>query len=276
MLGKMIKHEFKATGRLILPLFLLVIVMTPVLALLNKLASHIGRKSLAGGLLSGISMVSFVAMMIGACVAVFIYIMVRFYKTIATSEAYMTFCLPVNSHHVMLSKLIVATVWQVLTVAVAIGSLYIMFIINGIIEPGTVFNHMERMLTSSGIEYGSLFGFLFKIGAMIFISMITSILSWYLAVCLGQIFQEKRVLMSIVMYVGIYMVMQIIYMCVLLPYILSHSSEFAIGEAKAINMQMNAEFPSGLLVAVGIINIVLAVVFYVVGTQILKKKTNVR
>lgn len=276
MLGKMIKHEFKATGRLILPLFLLVIVMTPVLALLNKLASHIGRKSLAGGLLSGISMVSFVAMMIGACVAVFIYIMVRFYKTIATSEAYMTFCLPVNSHHVMLSKLIVATVWQVLTVAVAIGSLYIMFIINGIIEPGTVFSHMERMLTSSGIEYGSLFGFLFKIGAMIFISMITSILSWYLAVCLGQIFQEKRVLMSIVMYVGIYMVMQIIYMCVLLPYILSHSSEFAMGEAKAINMQMNAEFPSGLLLAVGIINIVLAVVFYVVGTQILKKKTNVR
>ena len=276
MLGKMIKHEFKATGRLILPLFLLVIVMTPVLALLNKLASHIGRKSLAGGLLSGISMVSFVAMMIGACVAVFIYIMVRFYKTIATSEAYMTFCLPVNSHHVMLSKLIVATVWQVLTVAVAIGSLYIMFIINGIIEPGTVFSHMERMLTSSGIEYGSLFGFLFKIGAMLFISMITSILSWYLAVCLGQIFQEKRVLMSIVMYVGIYMVMQIIYMCILLPFILSHSSEFAMGEAKAINMQMNAEFPSGLLLAVGIINIVLAVVFYVVGTQILKKKTNVR
>ena len=276
MLGKMIKHEFKATGRLILPVLLIVIVMTPVLALLNKLASHIGRKSLAGGLLSGISMVSFVAMMIGACVAVFIYIMVRFYKTIATSEAYMTFCLPVNSHHVMLSKLIVATVWQVLTVAVAIGSLYIMFIINGIIEPGTVFSHMERMLTSSGIEYGSVFGFLFKIGAMIFISMITSILSWYLAVCLGQIFQEKRVLMSIVMYVGIYMVMQIIYMCVLLPYILSHSSEFAMGEAKAINMQMNAEFPSGLLLAVGIINIVLAVVFYVVGTQILKKKTNVR
>ena len=276
MLGKMIKHEFKATGRLILPLFLLVIVMTPVLALLNKLASHIGRKSLAGGLLSGISMVSFVAMMIGACVAVFIYIMVRFYKTIATSEAYMTFCLPVNSHHVMLSKLIVATVWQVLTVAIAIGSLYIMFIINGIIEPGTVFSHMERMLTSSGIEYGSLFGFLFKIGAMLFISMITSILSWYLAVCLGQIFQEKRVLMSIVMYLGIYMVMQIIYMCVLLPYILSHSSEFAMGEAKAINMQMNAEFPSGLLLAVGIINFVLAVVFYVVGTQILKKKTNVR
>ncbi|MBR0119679.1 MAG: hypothetical protein IJM01_06090 [Eubacterium sp.] len=276
MLGKMIKHEFKATGRLILPLFLLVIVMTPVLALLNKLASHIGRKSLAGGLLSGISMVSFVAMMIGACVAVFIYIMVRFYKTIATSEAYMTFCLPVNSHHVMLSKLIVATVWQVLTVAIAIGSLYIMFIINGIIEPGTVFSHMERMLTSSGIEYGSLFGFLFKIGAMIFISMITSILSWYLAVCLGQIFQEKRVLMSIVMYMGIYMVMQIIYMCILLPFILSHSSEFTMGEAKAINMQMNAEFPSGLLLAVGIINIVLAVVFYVVGTQILKKKTNVR
>lgn len=276
MLGKMIKHEFKATGRLILPLFLLVIVMTPVLALLNKLASHIGRKSLAGGLLSGISMVSFVAMMIGACVAVFIYIMVRFYKTIATSEAYITFCLPVNSHHVMLSKLIVATVWQVLTVAIAIGSLYIMFIINGIIEPGTVFSHMERMLTSSGIEYGSLFGFLFKIGAMIFISMITSILSWYLAVCLGQIFQEKRVLMSIVMYMGIYMVMQIIYMCILLPFILSHSSEFTMGEAKAINMQMNAEFPSGLLLAVGIINIVLAVVFYVVGTQILKKKTNVR
>ena len=61
MLGKMIKHEFKATGRLILPLFLLVIVMTPVLALLNKLASHIGKNHLVGRILSGISMGSFVA-----------------------------------------------------------------------------------------------------------------------------------------------------------------------------------------------------------------------
>ena len=63
--------------------------MTPVLSLLNKLASNIGNESLVGKILSGLSMGSFVLMIIGASVAAFIYIMVRFYKTIATSEAYL-------------------------------------------------------------------------------------------------------------------------------------------------------------------------------------------
>ena len=137
--------------------------------------------------------------------------MVRFYKTIATSEAYLTFCLPVNSHHVVLSKLIVAIVWQLATIIIAVGSVYSMLIITGTIEPGEVYNFLDKMIVFAGGGSGTLLGYLIKISIIIFISMITSTLSWFLAVCLGQMSKENRALMSIVMYVGIYMASQIVY-----------------------------------------------------------------
>ena len=276
MLGKMIKHEFKASGRLLIPLFLIVIVMTPVLSLLNKLASNIGNESLIGKILSGLSMGSFVLMIIGASVAAFIYIMVRFYKTIATSEAYLTFCLPVNSHQVVLSKLVVAIVWQLATIIIAVGSVYSMLIITGTIEPGEVYNFLDKMIVFAGGGSGTLLGYLIKISIIIFISMITSTLSWFLAVCLGQMSKENRALMSIAMYMGIYMASQIVYTIVLLPFIFANASDINFGEAKALNLDMNTNIPTGILLTVGIVNVVLAIVYYIVSTRTLTKKTNVK
>ena len=276
MLGKMIKHEFKATGRLFVPLFIMVIVLTPILSLLFKLSRSIGEDSMAGTILSGMSVGGFILMIVGFCVAGFIFIMVRFYKTVATSEAYLTFCLPVNQHHVILSKLIVSTVWQVITIAISVASIYVMLLINGIIKTGTVTAYLRKVLVLSGGSNDSLLGYLVKIGIVIFVSMIAGTLSWFLAICLGQLFNEHRVIASIAMYVAIYTVVQIISLIVMLPFIIDSSTKISIGQVNAFGIDTGANIPPGLFAVVAVMNVVFGVGYYIASTQILKKKTNVR
>jgi hypothetical protein len=275
MLGKMIKHEFRATGRLYIPLFIMVAVLTPILSLLFKLASGIGKKTVVGGILSGISVGGFVLMIVAFSVASFIYIMVRFYKTVATSEAYLTFCLPVNQHHVVLSKLIVGTVWELLTIALSVTSVYVMLIINNILKPGTVTGVLKQIVTFVDGSSESLFVYLLKFGIIMFISMISSTLSWYLAICLGQLFNEHRVIMSIAMYIGIYMAVQILSMVIIVPILLG-SSDFVVGQVSAFKMSNSPKLPAGFFALIGGLNAALGVVYYIASTQILKKKTNVR
>ena len=60
MLGKAIKHEFKVTGRSFLPLYALVLITTPLLALLAKLFPVDLDSSLAASPLIFISVMSIV------------------------------------------------------------------------------------------------------------------------------------------------------------------------------------------------------------------------
>ena len=78
MLGKMIKHEFKATGRLFVPLLLIVLALTPILALLTRLASNLGEKSIFGKMLAGISTFGFVIMIVGLVIGTVIFVIVSF------------------------------------------------------------------------------------------------------------------------------------------------------------------------------------------------------
>ncbi|MCR4604645.1 MAG: hypothetical protein K5639_01460 [Eubacterium sp.] len=281
MLGKMIKHEFKATARLYVPLFILVVVLTPLLSLLFRLGDSIGENSLAGTILSGISVGGFILMIVAFCVSAFIYVMVRFYKTVATSEAYLTFCLPVNQHHVVISKLVVATVWQVLSIALSIASIYVMLLIKGIIKPGTVSAFLHQMIPMADGSESSLPGYLIKFGVLLLFAMIASTLSVYLAICLGQTFNEHRVILSFVCYMGIYTVVQVINLVALLPFILDSAghSGFVVGEVSAVNVDMvnvNNNIPMSALYVICGANIALGIVYYIISTRILKKRTNVR
>ena len=280
MLGKMIKHEFKATGRLYLPLYALVLVLTPLLALLFKAASSIGDNSMVGGLLAGISMFGYVILMIALCIGTFLFLVMRFYRTVATSEAYLTFCLPVSRNHILGSKVLVGVIWQVISYVVAILSVYGMLIIQGAIRPGDILDKIRKYmpLISQKIGVDSVFVLLLYIGLIVLITTISGLLSFYLAICLGQLFNEHRVIASIGMYVAIYTVTQIITMVIFMPMILEEYKPAIVGQVKVVDAETAiAQMPSvKVFVTMGIIQLCLAVVYYIASSIILKKKTNVR
>ena len=276
MLGKMIKHEFKATSRLLLPLNLLTVALAPILALLFRLSRGFGENNLVGGIMAGISMTGFFLLLAAVCVGSALFIVIRFYRTVATSEAYLTFCLPVKSNHILISKFLVGVVWEILSVAVVIGSAYLMLVIQGSNILNEAFDVFSKITPLIVAEYGSLAFFFIHIGLIILASIVAGTLSFFLAICLGQMFNEHRVLASIGMYVALYTVSQIISAIAVVPFVAKGSAEIVIGSASAFHVEPDSIPAFGLLTTLGVIQIVFGVVYFIVCSYILKKKTNVR
>ena len=122
MLGKLLKQDFRATARIILPVYAAV----PVLGLFTNLITRLCENQ-NGFLIRAIgALVSFVfsLSLIAAVVTTVVLMILRFYRNLMTDEGYLMFTLPVSTTELIFSKLIVSIVWFLGTFAVdALGML---------------------------------------------------------------------------------------------------------------------------------------------------------
>ena len=122
MLGKLLKQDFRATARIMLPLYAAV----PVLGLFTNLITRLCENQ-NGFLIRAIgALVSFVfsLSLIAAVVTTVVLMILRFYRNLMTDEGYLMFTLPVSTTELIFSKLIVSIVWFLGTFAVdALGML---------------------------------------------------------------------------------------------------------------------------------------------------------
>ena len=117
MLSKLLRHEFRATGRILLPLYLLLFVTAGLFHVSMRLLED---ERIAYGwpvkVFSGISTTAFIVAIIGVSVLAGVLMVYRFYKNLMTDEGYLMFTLPVTTHQIIASKLIVTLVWTMATV----------------------------------------------------------------------------------------------------------------------------------------------------------------
>lgn len=110
MLKKLIKHEFRATGRIMWPAFAGML----VLSLAMRLAQAVLTSPDSLWLLDDISMivtVIFVFGLIAMCLAPMVLSAARFRSHVLSDEGYLTLTLPVSMHQLLASKLLVSAVW---------------------------------------------------------------------------------------------------------------------------------------------------------------------
>lgn len=102
MLRKLLKHEFRATARVMIPLYLITVllaVLTRATALWAEMVTFdgmLGRNFLA--LLSGIIIFGFVLALIATFVVAVILAILRFRSNLMADEGYVMFTLPVSTH----------------------------------------------------------------------------------------------------------------------------------------------------------------------------------
>ena len=118
MLRKLMKHEFRATGRIMLPVFALVLLASlgANLSIRGMLDSDSSFLSTLGTIL----IMLFTMAVIAVGIIAFFLMINRFYKNLLQDEGYVMMTLPVSIHQQLWSKLIVSTVWFAAT-AVVIG-----------------------------------------------------------------------------------------------------------------------------------------------------------
>lgn len=128
MLSKLIKHEFRATSRIMWPVFLGMLALTALMRFSQLL--------LNGGhipwLLQLIGVLLVIGFMMGLFALAFVPLVlsdVRWRDHVLKDEGYLTLTLPVSLHQLLISKLIVSAVWY--AAAFIVGLLSLMIAVSG-------------------------------------------------------------------------------------------------------------------------------------------------
>lgn len=117
MLGKLLKYEFNATGRILLPLFgatLIVGIVNGFIPFNHLSLSHSGVASMT----KGVAMLLFVSFFIASVGLSFLVSILRFKKNILGSEGYLMNTIPVGPMQNVAAKLITAVVYQIVGIFV--------------------------------------------------------------------------------------------------------------------------------------------------------------
>ena len=207
MLGKLLNHEFRATGRTMLPIYAAVL----VLAVLGNLSIRFidVTDSTVLRILFGLLIALFVIGMIAAAVMTLVLMVSRFYRNLLKEEGYLMHTLPVSVHGLVWSKLIVSFVWFLATTVV----IWLVIVLTGLIQTGTGLGELiiafpsreeiRELLADMGITSGSVWKTLTWFGVTAIAYCLVACLHFYAAMSLGHMFNKDKVLLSIVFFVVI-------------------------------------------------------------------------
>ena len=265
MLAKLFKHEMKALGRQLLPMYGIVILITCI----NKLGMLIDVDILYFNTLRSFLAIAYVMVIVALFIACWIIIIVRFFKNLLSNEGYLSFTLPVSANAHIFIKLICAVIMAIISIAVAVASLLILGfgtkILNDIFIDFSSFSH--QMYSILGGHYVM---YIVEIAIMLIVLIAQSFLMLYAAMSLGQLFGRNRVLGAFVSYFIIYFVLQIIMSIVLTLFY------FVAPDMISINLT----FQQGIAVAhISFLGItafycVLSLVYYLITRYMLTRRLN--
>lgn len=270
MLIKLLKHEFRATGRIMLPMYLVLLVT----ALGSNLA---GRKLLDGpsGILNTLGVLIVMAFGFAICGVLlmsFVLMIQRFYKNLLQDEGYLMFTLPVSVHQHIWSKVIVSSVWFIATVLAVIAASLIVAFQGGFLRElfdfiGYFFRGLQKLKISEALN-GTVY--LVEFAVLMFLSLVAFSLQFYAALAAGHSRANHKMLWSVVCFFGFQFALQ--FGGSLLFMGLDH-----LGIPSFLNLNWDvapaAAIHMGLLFMIGCV-IVYGAIFYAVTTFFLKRHLN--
>lgn len=271
MLGKLLKYECKETGKVLLPLNLALIIITSFGCVLIGLGVFDSDSVALNILLISMIlfyMVAIIALLIGS----YIYLTVRFYRSMYSAEAYLTHTLPASTLSILNVKIIVSVFWVYLTMLLTVCS-GCALIVSGVASAGA---WRDFSLTQFDVVMQSLFGtstggFIAWCAVFGLVSSCSSVLMIYCSLSIGQLFNKYRVLAAIITYGIIYIMLQIINTIITIrqtSLIFSGSDDYYSSDLTLSSLS------GGSFHAIMILQIILSIIYYVTCELISRKKLN--
>jgi hypothetical protein len=279
MLGKLIKYEFKSTWKIILLFWLGLVVVSAINFFVmpwTDAGSSLGASLALGdtlntakGIMQGLVFVMYIILAFAVIGVSLVIVVMRFYKMLG-DEGYLYFTLPATANQHILSKLIVAAIWNIcstllvgLSVLIVIGRHDVFTKISGFWE------YAADMGLNPGI-------WLIRIAITIVIMVVTSIIEFYTAISIGPHITKSRIGGSIIAYIIIYVATQIIgiigSIIMLLQMQMPIDGDIYLNDISAISAANSVA--SGYFVLIVVMDLVIAVPCYLVTHHMLSKKLN--
>ena len=205
MLRKLLKYEFRATARVMLPLYLVVIVLallTRGASLWTKQATFYGLGEGLLGVLAALIAVGFILALLATFVVAVVLAVVRFRNNLLTDEGYVMFTLPVSPHSLVCSKLIVSAVWFLGAVVIDAAALISLVAAVAMFqEMGRVIQEVFDSLTAYYLGNGVLF--LVEVLILFLLGCAYTCLSFYTPLAIGHSFAQHKMLLSVAFFFAI-------------------------------------------------------------------------
>lgn len=226
MLGKLLKYEFKATGRTFVPLYIAIILVSFLVGIFfdfnsgDQLIFNIILILVLGALFTALGVLTLLV------------IIQRFNKNLLGDEGYLMFTLPVTAKKIISSKVIVSVVWFLSSFIVSIISLFIigmsMSIKQGEVNMISLVDFIVEFLRNPSQEEWSFIGQAIEVGVLGLISFGVFVLIIYLSIAIGQlpVFSKHKVITSFVTFFIINLIVNYINYLVIDSTIWSYSSNF--------------------------------------------------
>jgi hypothetical protein len=194
MLGKLLKYEIMATGRIFLPLYLGLLVVAIISSF--TLRSDIEIISVIFALL-------LFALYTALVIVTIILLIQRFYQNLLKDEGYLMFTIPVTPATLIASKLITACMWCILSMIVGIVAGLI--VMQGSVDVSKAISEAMSELNAvlPGFTIPSLVIILFTVS--IVSQLIANILHVYVSLAVGQLppFGRYKILFAVITYLVI-------------------------------------------------------------------------
>lgn len=255
MFWNLVRYEFKNVNKWYLALYAAVLVLSVPLGMQGHYYSYVSFKDSQPFLFVFLALV-FGGLIITLGISTLFLIIKRFKGSVYDRQGYLTLTLPVSEHHIITDKLVGAFIWSILSSTVLALSA---FIIVTITVPEWISNSELIPLVGTFLPQLSLMGVSFLLNT------ISEILCIYLAISIGQLFNEYRSALAVAAYIGIQIVIGFIEVS------FNTSTNFYINSLAGFN----DNFYMGA--SVGIVEELIFIAIFYLGTYyILRNKVNLQ
>ncbi len=272
MLGKLIKHETRATSRIFLPLYGALLILTIFTKLVMAIGapdffSEMASSNKVAEIILGISFTLYFILIVGISVMTLVMIIQRFYKNLFTDEGYLMFSLPVKTWELVLSKLLVGMIWSAVCTIMIVLTFFIFslgyFSMMELLQ--SIRSAYSMFYLQTGMELNL---FIFELIIFTLAETVASILMIYVSVAIGQLFNQHRIIAAFGAYIVITIAIQII--------VSIFMAVFAVGnlENTILNGSDAITAVHWLLNGTTMLNVVMGIGFYYGTLIIMKKRLN--
>lgn len=282
MLGRLLKHDFKSTGKVLIPLYLLLVIITVIGSVLlgTKLLQRDEMLPLAIILL-----LTYILVLFAISIITSIFLVVNYYRNMFSSQGYLTFTLPASTWTIFNSKVITGFCWMLLnTVLTLLSAITLIGSACGFKNLGdvisVVFSTDLSGVSANGASVLAMIGYTPMQFLMLMILMLVTACFYSVAVgfgcvTVGQLYAKHKVVGAILAYVVIYFFVQIITSAFMM--INSFRSMFAdidayTSDAAFTDMMQSIYKP--LFPTLILIYLVIGTACYVASVIVIKKKVN--
>ena len=275
MLRKLLKHEFRASGRIMLPMYLIVLLSAAGSNLSIRLASS-DSGSIPASLFSAFVLLLFAAALIGICIMVVVLMVQCFYKNLLCDEGYIMLTLPVSVHQHIVSKLIASTVWFAATaLVVLLGILLVSFDFPFVAALAKGLRFLARQLEYLKLLQTADLILLTAEGVVIaLLSGAVICLHFYAALAIGHSFSGKKILLSIAFYFVLQMAMQtLLSLCALGPIALM-LTKLTEGIHFNLSGRVWMDYVHAIAGLTALITVIQGTVYYLLTAFMLKRRLN--